>query len=336
MVMVSLDANGEKGLGYTYADVSAAHFIVISLQKFVVGQEAMNIEKIVSDLHRQIRNNGNCGIAFMALSAIDIALWDLKAKILNLPLVSMLGQANRGIQIYGSGGFISYTDQQIVHQMRNWSDIGIRQMKMKIGRDMERDLQRIKLVRDTIGPENALFVDANGAYSVNEALKMADEFINYRIDWYEEPVSSDNLEGLSFVRENCSKPLNIAAGEYGFGLPYFRKMLEHRSIDILQADATRCGGITGFLKAGYLAEAFHVPFSFHCAPSVHLHVALALPDFYTGEYFFDHTRIEQLFFEGFQVPEKGFLYPDLSREGLGLVFKESDAQEFKIYQSKQQ
>jgi len=331
MVLVSIKAGGKEGIGFTYADVSAAHFIISSLRDLVVGQHPMHIEKIFGEMHRQLRNNGNCGIAMMALSAIDIALWDLKSKIVDLPLVRLLGRHSEKISIYGSGGFISYTDRQLADQMSGWAGQGIRQMKMKIGTGDEKTHHRIRVAREAIGPENALFVDANGAYSVREALRMAEGFEKYHITWYEEPVSSDDLEGLAFLRSHTTGKLNIAAGEYGFNLPYFRVMLERHAVDVLQADATRCGGITGFLKAGRLAEAFQIPFSFHCAPSVHLHAALSLSGFFTGEYFYDHTRIEKLFFEGFREPGEGFLSPDPGRPGLGLELKKRVADKYRIF-----
>jgi L-alanine-DL-glutamate epimerase-like enolase superfamily enzyme len=150
------------------------------------------------------------------------------------------------------------------------------------------------------------------------------------VSWFEEPVPSDDLEGLSFIREHVPSKINIAAGEYGYNPSYFKQMLTAKAVDILQGDATRCGGITGFLKAAQLAETFHIPFSSHCAPALHLHAALCLPSFYIAEYFFDHIRIESMLFDGVSPPEKGYLKPDLSRPGLGIEFKHRDAEKFKI------
>jgi L-alanine-DL-glutamate epimerase-like enolase superfamily enzyme len=122
----------------------------------------------------------------------------------------------------------------------------------------------------------------------------------------------------------------VAAGEYGYALDYFLTMLQSGSVDVLQADATRCGGISGFLKAGYTAEAFQVPFSFHCAPALHLHAAVCLPGFYIGEYFHDHARIEELLFDGAPVPRNGKLKPDLLRSGLGISLKGKEAEKYRI------
>ena len=135
-------------------------------------------------------------------------------------------------------------------------------------------------------------MDANGAYSRKQALAQAEQFAELDVRWFEEPVSSDDLEGLRLLRDRAPAGMNIAAGEYGYDVYYFRRMLAAGAVDVLQADATRCGGITGFLQAGALCEAFELPFSFHCAPAIHLAAACALPAFWVGEYFFDHARIE--------------------------------------------
>ncbi len=330
MVVVQVQSSGSSGLGYTYADASAAGFIRNNFRDLVLEQNPFDIEKIVFRVQKSIRNNGNCGIAFMALSALDIALWDLKAKLLNLPLSGLLGTAKEDVLLYGSGGFITYSDKKLAEQLSGWSEQGFTHVKIKIGENCGKDLHRIRVAHDAIGSGTALFVDANGAYTVQEALKLAMEIEKYNVQWYEEPVSSDNLEGLVFIRNHCPAGICIAAGEYGFDLPYFRNMLESQAVDVIQADATRCGGITGFIKAGRLAEAFQVPFSFHCAPSVHLHAAIALPGFFIGEYFYDHVRIERMLLDGFQDPVNGRVTPDFNRPGLGLEFKRSDAEKFKV------
>ncbi len=280
IVIVNLKAGGKTGLGYSYADTSAAFFIDHNFREILTQNNPLNIENIFNELHIGIRNNGNCGLAFMALSAVDIALWDLKSKLLDLPFSVLLGRVTEDISLYGSGGFTSYTDEQLAKQLEGWSEAGFTQVKIKIGREPEKDLQRIRVARDAINPKTVLFVDANGAYSAKQALGIAKEFEKYNVQWFEEPVSSDDIYGLSFVKNNSPAAVNIAAGEYGFDLPYFRNLLENHAVDVLQADATRCGGITGFLKAGRLAEAFQVPFSFHCAPSAHIYAAAALPGFY--------------------------------------------------------
>ena len=330
LVLVEITAGDKTGIGYSYAHQSAAVLVEKTLRQIVIDKDAMNIPGITAAMIRAIRNNGQCGIAMMAVSAVDNALWDLKAKILELPLCVLLGQVRDEMLIYGSGGFTSYSDKQLKDQLGGWADEGIQYVKMKIGSHPSRDVARVKIARDAIGKNTELFVDANGAYTVKQALEMAETFAEYKVTWYEEPVTSANLKGLRFIRKHAPYKINIAAGEYGYTLPYFDKMLHAGAVDILQADATRCGGISYFMKAGHMAEAFQVPFSSHCAPSLHLHASLALPSFFIAEYFHDHVRIENMLFDGTPSPVKGRLVPDLTQAGLGLTFKTKDAQPYKI------
>lgn len=330
MVLVRAKAGGQEGIGYTYADASAAYLIAHSLRELVLGKNVLDVPALSGWLVHQIRNNGDAGIGMMAISAIDNALWDLKAKLLGLPLCLLLGKAQEAMLLYGSGGFTSYTDAQLREQLGGWAAEGLGYVKMKIGREPGRDAQRVKAVREAIGDATALFVDANGALTAKQAIAQAEIFSAWNISWFEEPVRSDNPEGLRFIRERLPDGIDIAAGEYGYNLPYFKAMLAADAVDVLQADATRCGGISGFLKAGALCEAWQLPFSSHCAPALHLHAALALPAFYIAEYFYDHVRIEKMLFDGVPEPMNGVLKPDLSRPGFGFAFKEQDARPYKI------
>ncbi|HEY4149260.1 MAG TPA: enolase C-terminal domain-like protein, partial [Chitinophagaceae bacterium] len=330
MILVEITGMGKTGMGYTYADETAALFIAKKLSPVVLGQHPFAIGKIWNDLSVAIRNEGHCGLASMAFSAIDIALWDLKAKILDLPVCDLIGRAKDSALIYGSGGFTSYSDERLEKQLGGWADQGFTAVKMKVGRHPQKDIGRIRVARNSIGEKTRLFIDANGAFSAKPSLEFADKVKKYDINWFEEPVSSDDPDGLKFIREHVAPGIKIAAGEYGYTMDYFLTMLQKGAVDVLQADATRCGGITGFIKAGHLSEAFQIPFSFHCAPAVHLHAAVGLPGFYIGEYFHDHARIENLFFDGVAQPVKGYLKPDLSRPGLGLIFKHQDAKPYQV------
>ena len=201
---------------------------------------------------------------------------------------------------------------------------------MKIGREPDADLDRVRAARKAIGPSVHLFVDANGAYSRKQALAQAEKFAELGVTWFEEPVSSDDLEGLRLLRDRAPAGMYIAAGEYGYDSLYFQRMLAAGAVDVLQADATRCGGITGFMEAGTLCRTAQLPFSFHCAPALHAIPACADPSFWIGEYFFDHARIEQMFFDGALKPEGGALKPDRSWHGFGLEFKRKDAAPFAV------
>ncbi len=330
LVLVEINAADKTGIGYTYANEASAIVIDKVLKKIVVDANALDISSLNAKMISAIRNDGQVGIAMMAVSAVDNALWDLKAKLFDVPLCNLLGKAKESMLIYGSGGFTSYNKKQLQQQLSGWVDEGIQYVKMKIGTHPEKDVERVKEARDAIGKNAKLFVDANGAYTIKQAIEKSFQFKEYNISWFEEPVTSDNLEGLQFIREHVQPEVNIAAGEYGYNLPYFYHMLKASAVDVLQADATRCGGITNFLKAGSLAEAQQIAFSSHCAPALHLHAAISANNFYIAEYFYDHVRIENMLFDGVMQPENGCIYPDVSRAGMGIEFKYQDAEKYKI------
>jgi L-alanine-DL-glutamate epimerase-like enolase superfamily enzyme len=330
LVLVEINAADKIGVGYTYANEAAAIVVEKSLKKIIVNANALDIPLLNAKMIASIRNDGQTGIAMMAVSAVDNALWDLKAKLFDVPLCNLLGKAKDSMLVYGSGGFTSYNKKQLQQQLNGWVDEGIEHVKIKIGTHPEKDVERVKEARDAIGKNAKLFVDANGAYTIKQAIEKSFQFREYNISWFEEPVTSDNLEGLQFIREHVQPEVNIAAGEYGYNLSYFYHMLKANAVDVLQADATRCGGITNFLKAANLAEAQQIPFSSHCAPALHLHAAISINNFYIAEYFYDHARIENMFFDGVTQSRNGCIYPDVSRPGIGLEFKYKDAEKHKI------
>jgi L-alanine-DL-glutamate epimerase-like enolase superfamily enzyme len=330
-VVVHVHAGGERGLGYSYADAAAAHVIDGVLAGAVRGRDPMAIPEIWTAMVGAVRNAGRPGIASTAIAAVDVALWDLKARLLGIPLAALLGPARRGVPVYGSGGFTSYSDERLRRQVGDWARAGMRRVKMKVGRVPEEDPARVRAAREAIGGGVELFVDANGAYTRKQALALAERFAEYGVTWFEEPVSSDDLEGLRLLRDRAPAGMAIAAGEYGYDLAYFRRMLEGGTVDVLQADATRCAGITGFLHVEALCAARSLPLSAHTAPSVHLHAGCALPALIHLEYFHDHARLEQLLFDGAVRPANGVLSPDWSRPGLGLELKRSDAAPYQVY-----
>jgi L-alanine-DL-glutamate epimerase-like enolase superfamily enzyme len=315
LVAVHASAGGKRGFGYSYADVSTAAFIRAHFEKLIVGRDPMSIESAWATMIRAVRNLGRRGVAAKAISAVDAALWDLKCKLLGLPLVTLLGQVRDAAPVYMSGGFTSYTVDELREQLAGWP-----RAKMKVGRDARADRERVRAVRKALGDEAELFVDANGAYSRKLALAQGRAFAEQNVTWFEEPVSSDDLDGLRFLRNEL--PMEVAAGEYGYELLYFEQMLD--AVDVLQADATRCLGITGFIKAATLCEARGTPLSAHCAPSLHAHAACALLPLRHIEYFFDHARIESRYFDGFTEAKEGDMRPDLTRPGIGVELKAID------------
>ena len=330
MVLAQLECGGVKALGYTYADAGTAAVANMLLREAVLGSDPLYHAATRQKMLRQIRNVGETGIAMMAVSALDNALWDLRARLLDLPLVSLLGQVRDSIPVYGSGGFTSYNDQQLTTQLGDWARKGFRSVKMKIGTVPDRDAARVRVAREAIGSECELFVDANGAYTVTQAIELAHRFAEQDVRWFEEPVSSDNLVGLSQVRTLAPAGMDIAAGEYGYTAWYFQSMLEAQAVTVLQADCTRCGGISGFLEAAALCWAHNVPLSSHCGPTVHLHICCSVPRAIHMEFFHDHARIERIFFDGFCEPVDGQMIPDLSRPGMGIELKEKDVNRYKV------
>ncbi|MFF9125213.1 enolase C-terminal domain-like protein [Streptomyces sp. NPDC014889] len=332
MVLVQVHAAGRTGLGYTYGDVSVASFIESKLADVVKGRDVTSPPALSHLMGRQIRNAGRPGLGAMAISAVDVALWDLKARLLGLPLIHLLPVWHDRVPVYGSGGFTNYSLDRLTDQLTGWVEQGIPRVKLKTSRDPERDPQRLTAVRTAIGGEPELFTDANGALGRKQALYWAYRFHDeWDVRWMEEPVSSADLEGLRMLRERGPGPLEIAAGEYAYTMRDFTALLEGPAVDCLQADVTRCGGITGVLEAAGLASARHVDLSAHCAPAVSAHAFCAVRGLRHLEYFHDHVRLERLLFDGTLSPDGGALRPDTRRPGLGLEIKWPDAERFRVY-----
>lgn len=331
LVTVHVEGGGHCGLGYTYADRCIVALLQEKLRQSIEGMDAMDPPGAWRAMQRAVRNLGREGLVATAMSALDTALWDLKAKLLDVPLARLLGTFREEVPVYGSGGFTSYTEVQLIDQLTGWVERqGCRWVKMKVGSVPEADPKRVAAAKAAIG-EHTLFVDANGAYSVKQALLLAQRFAQEgKVGWFEEPVSSDDLSGLRTVREAAPVCMEIAAGEYGYTTDYFRRMLEAQVIDVQQADITRCGGYTGFLQVAALCETQHIDLSGHCAPSMHLHAACAAPRFRHLEWFHDHVRIEQMLFDGAPRARDGVIRPDWSRPGLGLEFKRQDAKRYAV------
>jgi L-alanine-DL-glutamate epimerase-like enolase superfamily enzyme len=335
LVVVRASAAGRHGLGYTYADTATAHLIHDLLTPRVLGSDALDVPAAWTTMTRAVRNLGRPGICAMAIAAVDNALWDLKARLLDLPLVKLLGSAHESVTIYGSGGFTSYSIARLKEQLVGWAEEGIPRVKMKVGTHPEDDLARVRAARLAVGPQVELFVDANGAYGRKQALRFAQEYAELGVSWFEEPVAADDVGGLRLLRDRAPAGLEIAAGEYGYELGYFRRLLEAGAVDVVQADATRCAGISGFLQAAALCQAYSLELSAHCAPALHVHPCCAIEPLRHLEYFHDHVRIEQLVFEGTLTPVKGALHPDLSRPGLGLELKQAGVRRYLVWTSEE-
>jgi L-alanine-DL-glutamate epimerase-like enolase superfamily enzyme len=324
LVLVQIHSAGHCGICFTYANSATATLIHEELIPVITGQSAFDIPNIGGLMVQAIRNWGRPGVASMAISAVDTALWDLKAKILGISILDLLGGFREEVPVYGSGGFTNLSEKQLTEQITGWLELGISKFKIKIGRDRKRDLERVKKVRELIGISRELFVDANGAYQVKQALEMSGRLKEFDVRWFEEPVSSDCLEGLRYIRERLDPEMELSAGEYGYRLKDFKDIFEAQAVDVLQADLTRCGGYSGFVRVAALARAWMHPLSSHCAPTLHASLGCALSEVRHLEYFSDHVRIEQNFFDGAPLVKNGAIKVDRSRPGIGITAKLKD------------
>jgi L-alanine-DL-glutamate epimerase-like enolase superfamily enzyme len=330
IVLVEARGGGSAGLGYTYGDASTAALVSGKLAPVVTGMDAFAPAAAWRSMFSALRNAGQPGIGAMAVSAVDIALWELKARLLGQPLYRILPAFRDEVPVYGSGGFTNYPLGRLTSQVASWAAEGIPRMKIKTSRDPGADPERLSAVRKEVGDGPELFTDANGALSRKAALYWAGRFHDeWGVCWLEEPVSSLDIEGLRLLRDQGPAGLDVAAGEYGYLLPDFAALLG--AVDCLQADVTRCGGITGLLQVGGLAAARQVDMSAHCAPAVSAHAFCGVPHLRHLEYFHTHVRIEAMAFDGTLSPSGGVLRPDEQRPGLGLAVKWRDLEQYRVY-----
>ena len=333
LVIARVTAGGRTGLGYTYGSGACKPLIEGELAAAVTGHGVLDTGAALQAMVRAVRNVGRPGLVSCAISAVETALWDLKGTLLGLPVCSLLGAVRETVPVYGSGGFTTYDDATARAQLERWTaDLGIPRVKIKIGESwgtaQARDLARIAFARNVIGQEAELYVDANGGYTRKQAVRMARAMAGHDVTWFEEPVSSDDLDGLREVRDQVDP--DVTAGEYGYDLTYFARMVDAQAVDCLQVDVTRCGGITEWLRAAAVAAARGLQVSGHCAPNLHAHVAAAVPNFRHLEYFHDHARIETMLFDGALDPSGGVLRPDRSRPGLGLTLKDANCARYRV------
>ena len=333
VVVVTVTAGGETGTGWTYGSDACRTVIDGKLADVVTGSDPMTVGATNEAMVEQCRNLGRPGVGADAVSAVDVALWDLKARLLGISLARLLGHHRTSVPIYGSGGFTTYDDDRTRRQVEHWvGELGVGGCKIKIGeswgRQEARDLERVRLVRRLVGDDIEVMVDANGGYSRKQAVRAGRAmYEESRVVWFEEPVSSDDLEGLREVRDQVA--IDVTAGEYGYHLPYFAHMVGAGAVDCLQMDATRCGGYTGWLAAAALAAGHSLQVSAHCGPNIHAPVAAAVPNLRHVEYFHDHARLDPMLFDGLPPVKDGALMIDDSVPGHGMTLRAADAERFR-------
>ncbi len=330
--VVTIACDGVTGIGWTYGPTGCASVVDDILAEIVVGRDALGVPGTWCAMQRALRNATRAGVAGYALSAVDVAGWDLKAKLVGLPLAALFGRVHDTVPVYGSGGFTTYTPDQLSEQLRTWVvDQAIPRVKIKIAQDWggneARDLERITLARDVVGPDCEVYVDANGGYQVKQAIRLLRAAASSNVTWFEEPVSSNDLAGLRTIRSAVD--CDVAAGEYGSDICYFQRMCSAGAVDCLQIDATRCGGYTEWLRAAAVAASHELQVSGHCAPHLHAPVAAATANLRHLEWFHDHVRVEKLLFDGTLDPTGGYLTPDTGRLGHGLTVSDR-AQSYRV------
>ena len=332
LVVAVVHGGGTAGLGYTYGPSACAALIEETLAQVALAADPLAVAACWRSMTAAIRNAGRPGIGAMAVSALDVALWDLKARMLEAPLVDVLDRARDAAPIYGSGGFCNYSLDRLADQLAGWVGQGIPRVKMKIGRRPDEDPARLDAARAAVGADTELYADANGAYSRAQAVAWAHRLRErWGVAWFEEPVSSDDAAGLRYVRDRSPSGIEVAAGEYVYLLRDAETLLAAGSVDCLQLDVTRCGGITGLLRAASAADARSVEVSGHCAPQASAHVLCAVPRVRHLEYFHDHVRVERMAFDGVLEPVGGTLRPDRSRPGLGLSLRRDDLEQHCVH-----
>jgi L-alanine-DL-glutamate epimerase-like enolase superfamily enzyme len=331
MTVVEVRAGDTVGTGWTYGSPGCGTVVTGTLAAVVTGRDALDVGGIWTAMVAKVRNDTRQGVAGYAISAVDVALWDLKARLLGLPLHRLLGAVRDAVPVYGSGGFTTYSDGQLRDQLDGWVRQGIPRVKIKIGESWGtregRDLDRIRQARAVVGDGVELYVDANGGYQRKQAVRVLDAAAMYDVRWIEEPVSSDDLDGLRMIRDATGA--DVAAGEYGWDLPYFRRMCAAGAVDCLQVDVSRCGGVTEWLRAAAVAASHGLQVSGHCGPHLHAHVAAATPNLRHLEWFHDHVRIESLFFDGTLDPSGGVIRPDPDAPGHGLTLRRDVAEKYR-------
>ncbi|MCA1217428.1 enolase C-terminal domain-like protein [Streptomyces sp. 8L] len=334
VVLVEAVAGDTAGLGWTYGDPAVGRVVTGALAPVVRGRGAYDVPAAHDAMNRAVRGLGRPGLVTAAISAVDIALWDLKARLIGLPLTALLGAVNREVAVYASGGYVPYGQARLERQLRGWTeDLGIPRVKIKIGEDRgrapQRDLDRVHVAREILGPVPELYVDADGGYSVKQAVRIAELCADDGVSWFEEPVPAEHPERLRQVRDAVMA--EVAAGEYGGEPAYFARLAQTGAVDCLQADVTRCGGITGWLRAAAVAESCGLEISGHGAPHAQAHVAAAVPNLRHLEWSHDHVRVESALFDGLLDPAGGTVEPGASgAPGLGLAVRREEVRRYRV------
>jgi L-alanine-DL-glutamate epimerase-like enolase superfamily enzyme len=329
VVQLHTDA-GHRGLGFAYTLAGGGRALKViaddDLAPLVVGEDPLDHERLSQQVGKRLQGIGRLGLVAQAYSAIDVALWDLKGKVAGLPLHKLLGGAREAAPVYGSDtGWLWMTPEQIIEASRPYLDQGMMGIKVKVGKpEPEVDAERVSRLRDAFGEDIWLAVDANQRYDYSTALSMGHFFEEEMgIDWFEEPISCDDIRGHVRLAEKLEIP--IALGESLFALAEFDHYLRDGGVDILQPDITRVGGLTEFLRIAVLSRQHHKPVAPHLLPEIAVHLACGLPNIQTVEYM---PWLSPIFTEPPAIVAGKIVPPN--RPGLGLEVRAEILDKFRV------
>ncbi len=315
---------GVTGVAVGYAPPGGLQVVEQALAPALIGQDPTIVGELWAEMMWTVRDFGRGGVALQAVSAVDLALWDLNGRAEDRPLCDMLGRLRSDVVAYGSGGFTSFSEAGLVTELRGFLAEGFRAVKMKVGKGFgtfeDEDLARVGMVREAAGPDVEIYVDANGAYGVEQAIRMAGQFADLGVRLFEEPVPPQDVAALAAVRAGSAIP--IAAGEHEYETAGLRRMAEVGAVDVLQPDVLRIGGVSGWLQAASVAAEYDLPLMSHAAQLSSLQLGCATPGFAALEYLRIQEEMDRLWYKEIPRPQGGRLAPFDGRPGLGLDIRE--------------
>jgi L-alanine-DL-glutamate epimerase-like enolase superfamily enzyme len=311
-------------LSFDYGPAVLRGLVDQELKRRVLGMEADDIRAVYETNLRATEYIGREGVAMWGTAAIDVALWDLLARRLGVPVSLLFGAITKAVPVYGSGGWISYTDEQLADEVSRYVSRGFAGVKIKIGGDEDRDVERVRAARRAIGTDRKLMVDANQGLTLERALRLARRLEEFRLEWFEEPFPKDDLE--SYARLSNATEIPLAAGEREFGVPPFRRLVAARCLSVVQPDLLRVGGVTGWRQVAGLADSYLLRIAPHFYREYDVHLAAAQPNLIAIESF---DWLDPLLEAPFEVRDGLAAVPD--RPGFGVTFRQEAIREYRVH-----
>ncbi len=332
-VFIFIDTDeGASGFSYLSGPRAVRALIHDDISDALIGHDPFNIEALWQDMFWRVRGYGRKGLAFQAISGLDVALWDLKAKALDVPLYRLLGPAHESVPTYGSGGWTHFSIEELVAEQVGYVEAGFRRVKMKVGKDFgmdERgDMARLEAVRKAVGDDVEIYIDANNGYYAKQAIRMSKQFEDYGAAWFEEPVLADDIQGLAAISRATTIP--VATGEHEYTKYGFKDLISQGGADIVQPDIGRVGGVTEWMKVAHLADAFNLPVAPHAYGVLHLHCAMATPNIKAVEITGPEMERWPVLFEDVPPVIDGQWKPFADRPGLGLAPRSDTMRELAV------